>query len=243
MAVTPEYGFVMPDPTDFVTDLPADFEIFGDAVDAQLKALNPGTTAGDVDYYTSSTAKARLGIGTAGQVLAVNSGATAPEWISVSSGAYTLLETINFAGASSYTSASIAGTFRDLYIVVRNFDPSIDNTGLKMRVNGITSGSYQDVTNFLQNTAFSPTSAEINANADDTSVDGLQIIIIPDYANTTTMKLIEAKSIVRNATTPTEVRFRYGFTPVNTTSAITSVTFLASSGNLNDGDAFIYGVK
>jgi hypothetical protein len=43
MAVTPEYGFVMPDPTDFVTDLPADFEIFGDAVDAQLKALSPGT--------------------------------------------------------------------------------------------------------------------------------------------------------------------------------------------------------
>lgn len=81
MATTPNYGWVMPDPTDFVTDLPADFEIFGDAADASVKALNPGTTAGDVDYYTSSTAKARLGIGTAGQVLAVNTGATAPEWV------------------------------------------------------------------------------------------------------------------------------------------------------------------
>jgi hypothetical protein len=36
MATTPNYGWVMPDPTDFVTDLPADFEIFGDAVDAQV---------------------------------------------------------------------------------------------------------------------------------------------------------------------------------------------------------------
>jgi hypothetical protein len=61
MATTPNYSWVMPDPTDFVTDLPADFEIFGDAVDASLYALSPGTTAGDLDYYTSSTAKARLG--------------------------------------------------------------------------------------------------------------------------------------------------------------------------------------
>jgi hypothetical protein len=39
-----------------------------------------GTTAGDLDYYTSSTVKSRLGIGTARQMLATNSGATAPEW-------------------------------------------------------------------------------------------------------------------------------------------------------------------
>ena len=84
MATTPNYGWVMPDPTDFVTNLPADFETFGDAVDDTVKDLNPGTTAGDVDYYTSSTAKARLGIGTAGQILTVNSGATAPEWSSPS---------------------------------------------------------------------------------------------------------------------------------------------------------------
>ena len=42
--------------------------------------MNPGTTAGDIDYYTSSTAKARVAIGTAGQVLKVNAGGTAPEW-------------------------------------------------------------------------------------------------------------------------------------------------------------------
>jgi hypothetical protein len=41
MATTPNYGWVMPDPTDFVTDLPADFEIFGDAVDAQSIRIKP----------------------------------------------------------------------------------------------------------------------------------------------------------------------------------------------------------
>lgn len=39
------------------------------------------TTAGDLVYATGANALARLGIGMAGQVLAVNSGATAPEWI------------------------------------------------------------------------------------------------------------------------------------------------------------------
>jgi len=42
------------------------------------------TTAGDVIYATGSAAVTRLGIGTAGQVLTVNSGATAPEWTTVS---------------------------------------------------------------------------------------------------------------------------------------------------------------
>jgi hypothetical protein len=42
------------------------------------------TTAGDVIYGTGSAAVTRLGIGTANQVLAVNSGATAPEWKTIS---------------------------------------------------------------------------------------------------------------------------------------------------------------
>ena len=77
---TTNYGWPMPTSTDLVTDLPADFDAFGQPVDNTLKALNPGTTAGDIDYYTSGTAKARVAIGTNGQLLRVNSGATAPEW-------------------------------------------------------------------------------------------------------------------------------------------------------------------
>ena len=170
----------MPTPTDLVTDLPADFEVFGQAVDSSMADLkggttgqilskatntdmdfvwtsaNPGditgvtatspltgggtsgdvtvgiqassttqsgavqledstsststtkaatpnsvksaydlanaaiakstlTTAGDT-LYRNATVPARLGIGTAGQVLTVNSGATAPEWATPSGG-------------------------------------------------------------------------------------------------------------------------------------------------------------
>ena len=46
---------------------------------AAFDALAPTTTAGDTMYF-NGTDVVRLGIGTAGQALIVNSGATAPEW-------------------------------------------------------------------------------------------------------------------------------------------------------------------
>lgn len=50
------------------------------AIQTNISAIWVGTTAGDLGYYTSSTAATRLGIGSAYQFLQVNSGATAPAW-------------------------------------------------------------------------------------------------------------------------------------------------------------------
>lgn len=47
---------------------------------------NPMTTAGDLIYGGASGTPTRLGIGTAGQVLKTNAGATAPEWADESGG-------------------------------------------------------------------------------------------------------------------------------------------------------------
>jgi hypothetical protein len=76
---TTNYGFVLPTPTDLVTDLPADFDVALQGVDTRLKALQPGTTLGDL-AYSSATANTntRLPIGTNGQVLAVVAGV--PAW-------------------------------------------------------------------------------------------------------------------------------------------------------------------
>jgi hypothetical protein len=51
---TSNFGWQMPTPTDLVTDLPADFEVFGQAVDTSLADLKGGTT-GQVLSKTSST--------------------------------------------------------------------------------------------------------------------------------------------------------------------------------------------
>ena len=89
MATTPNYGFIMPDPTDYVTDLPADFEIFGDAVDAQIKTVSDAQipksivdAKGDLIAATAADTVARVAVGSNGQVLTANSSATAGvEWV------------------------------------------------------------------------------------------------------------------------------------------------------------------
>jgi hypothetical protein len=51
---TSSFGWIMPTSTDLVTDLPADFEVFGQAVDSDLADLLGGTT-GQVLSKTSGT--------------------------------------------------------------------------------------------------------------------------------------------------------------------------------------------
>lgn len=97
----------MPTSSDLVTDLPADFEVFGQAVDTSLADLkggttgqvlkknsntdmdfvwgtdsagmtNPMTTTGDTIYSSSGSTPARLGIGSTGNVLTVSGGL--PVW-------------------------------------------------------------------------------------------------------------------------------------------------------------------
>ena len=51
-------------------------------VKTNLTEIWKGTTAGDMDYYTSATAKSRLAIGTAYQVL--RSTGSAPAWVDIS---------------------------------------------------------------------------------------------------------------------------------------------------------------
>lgn len=76
---TTNFGWVMPTTTDLVTDLPADFDVFGQGVDTSLKALNPETTLGDIAYRSSTAnTNTRLAIGSSGQVLTVSGGV--PAW-------------------------------------------------------------------------------------------------------------------------------------------------------------------
>jgi hypothetical protein len=82
---TSNYGFVLPTSSDLVTDLPADFDVALQGVDTRLKALNPATTLGDLNYASATAnTNTRLGIGTNGQVLGVVAGV--PAWTTDASG-------------------------------------------------------------------------------------------------------------------------------------------------------------
>ena len=70
--------------------------------------------AGDLIYATADDTPARLAIGTAGQVLQVNSGATAPEWAAPAGGGGKVLQVVS---ASTTTSTTIStSTYTDTTI-------------------------------------------------------------------------------------------------------------------------------
>jgi hypothetical protein len=83
---------------------------------AAFNALSPLTTAGDTLYGGASGAGTRLAIGTAGQVLAVNPGATAPVWSSTYAGTVTSVAQsftggiISVGGSPITTSGTLALT-------------------------------------------------------------------------------------------------------------------------------------
>jgi hypothetical protein len=100
---TTNYSFVLPTSTDLVTDLPADFDVALQGVDTRLKALQPGTTLGDL-AYSSATANTntRLGIGSTGQVLTVAGGV--PSWATPAGVSFT--SNTNFVATAETTSST-----------------------------------------------------------------------------------------------------------------------------------------
>jgi len=67
------------------------------------------TTAGDI-VYRNATVPVRLGIGTAGQVLKVNSGATAPEWGSAAGGSFNTGSAVVATGEATTSTSYVALT-------------------------------------------------------------------------------------------------------------------------------------
>jgi len=87
MATTTNYGWTTPDDTALVKDGAAAIRTLGTSVDTTTKNLNPSIALGDIEYRSSTpNVNTRLPLGTAGQVLKVNSGATAPEWATDATG-------------------------------------------------------------------------------------------------------------------------------------------------------------
>jgi hypothetical protein len=250
MATTTNYGWTTPDDTALVKDGAAAIRTLGSSVDTTTKALNPETTLGDLAYRSSTAnVKTRLGLGTAGQVLQVNSGATAPEWATASSGGMTLISTTTLNGTPTVVLSSIPQTYNNLYIVIKNNKPVNDGIALYMRFNNdstasrhLTLISSSGSNNGNTATTFNATLSELVQN-DNSVANGLSIIEIFDYTNTTTWKSARVVSLGVNDTTTTSANLMQAMWAYNQTSAITSLGFLNGSGNMTSGTLLLYGVK
>jgi hypothetical protein len=240
MATTTNYGWTTPDDTDLVKDGAAAIRTLGSSADTTVKNLNPGTTAGDIDYYTSGTAKARVAIGTAGQVLQVNAGATAPEWATPAGGSdtWTSVTSSALSGLSTITISSL--TYNKLVIWAVDTVGSNTSADMRVRFNGSTTLADYDQGFLLQTTTalrmYSyPGLLSAFDVADVGGTGGLWLNL--ENGTSTSKKRV---SFVGGGNANTGGHFNgYGY--FNGSAAITSVTVFLDSGTWSSGTLNVYG--
>lgn len=125
---TTNYSFAMPTNTDLVKDLPADFEIFGQAVDTQMKTNADAAIAksivdakGDIIAATAADTVARLAVGANNTVLTADSStATGLKWATPASGK--LLQVVSTTKTDTFSLTS--ATYTDVTGLSATITPS-----------------------------------------------------------------------------------------------------------------------
>jgi hypothetical protein len=246
MATTTNYGWTTPDDTDLVKDGAAAIRTLGSSVDTTTKALNPETTTGDIAYRSATAnTNTRLALGTAGQVLTVNSGATAPEWAAPAAGGMTELASGSLpTGAAVLTLSSISASYKDLRLVVRNPYPlpaakfnndSTANIYNNVALNLVTSTpTIQGERNSIALSNWQGTVTTEQSNA--------IMYNIYDYADTTAFKLWDSQSIAVQTST-NALAFSAFKGAYRSTSAIDRIDLSTGGGNFGGGTYILYGVK
>lgn len=103
---TTNYSWQMPTSTDLVTDLPADFEVFGQAVDNTMATMIPKSLVdakGDIIAATAADTVSRLAVGANNTVLTADSStATGLKWATAAGGAGGTYTSKATSGATYY---------------------------------------------------------------------------------------------------------------------------------------------
>jgi hypothetical protein len=243
MATTTNYSWTTPDDTALVKDGASAIRSLGTAIDTTTKNLNPSTTAGDIEYRSSTTnVNTRLALGTAGQVLTVNSGATAPQWSTPASGGMTLISTTTLSGATT-TLSSIPQTYNSLFVVVYGVTANTANNELSIQPNAVS--NLTDYIRSLDSGVQSNKNQEIglfgggySLRTDSNNAISLRI---DNYTSTTNYKpLIWSGFFVE--TTPTNKPIIAGGA-FRSNTAITSLVLRYGGNTFSAGTVLLYGVK
>jgi hypothetical protein len=144
---TTNYGFVMPTSTDLVTDLPADFDVFGQAVDSQMLTNANAAIAkaivdakGDIIAATAADTVSLLAVGADGTVLTAASGeATGLQWAAPAGGSWSQAAT----GSLSGSSVAITGLTGQKYYVALIGWSGTGSEYVQVRFNNDSGNNYR----------------------------------------------------------------------------------------------------
>jgi len=222
---TTPFSWQMPTSTDLVTDLPADFEVFGQAVATSMADLLGGTT-GQVLSKTTSTDLDFT-------------------WVTSASGGMTLLSTTSLTGATT-TISGIVGTYKSLRMFIFGVTNATTNGVFRIAPNNNTTGSSYVSTDSVGASFVSSVNRVTQLNLGTTAYDrtvttNAATVQIDNYASATNFKPINAYGFA-NETGGSVMSFNIGGAFVSNT-AITSLVFSNAGGNLSTGTVQLYGVS
>ena len=262
MAITPSYGWVTPSPTDFVTDLPADFETFADAVDLTVDTLDAENVKktlidakGDLLAGTAADTITRLGVGANGTILTADSTeATGLKWDLPSTGGstFTLLNTggTSLSGSQAVTVTGISGVSK-LFFYVINARSATSGIECRVQFNSDIGSNYtstgirmQPGSSFTPNifAGITPNPATFIKLGKASSISGsvVQAYLFVDACQASGLMPYHGAAGGDAATSNTHVLDATGGF-YNASAAITSVTFRNDKANFNLGTIYIYG--
>lgn len=199
--------------------------------------------AGDLIYATAADTVTRLGIGTAGQVLKVNSGATAPEWGAAASSALTLVKTQTIG--TSVTSVTVNDAFSTTYdnylITVTGGSASSDSADIVIKF-GAAVSNYKWVGIYMR-----PTSSTVNSfatnSASNMTVGGGSSNGFASFITVINPYLTKRTGVIAlTGTTHSDMYFQdyKGF--LDDATSYTSF-IISSSSNLTGGEIRVYGYQ
>lgn len=131
-----------------------------DATLISLAGLN--LVEGDILYATAADTLQRLAKGTAAQSLVMNAGATAPEWATASSAAYTkIIDAVTLTGASWEMNTF---SYDEAYIFIKDAEPSGTNARLRILFSD-DAGSTDEITGYVNFSSSDTTYGEVYAGS------------------------------------------------------------------------------
>ena len=189
-------------------------------------------------------------LGTASQVLAVNSGATATEWVDAAGGSTTKISTTEITSSVANVNITIPTTgYNYVYLHLEGVHPVNDGVYLELKSSLDGGSTFENVTyssaqigDTTSDVDSSTTDLRLNyantlGNAAREDISGFIYFSLRDAADTTNIQY----NIGTNRNTGQQYG-AIGYAKMQATGHINSIRLEASSGNLVKGKITLYGV-
>jgi len=201
------------------------------------------TTAGDTLYGTGSGTFSRLGIGTAGQVLKVNSGATAPEWGAAGGASgMTLITSQDFTTSASISVNDVfSATYLNYFVIISSTPTSTFDLDMRFRVGGSdnSTNNYYAKGVFVDSGGISANTSQVGTS--DVRIGGSEVSSNSAFCQLWISAPFATRQTLYFTQNTNKDRYKSANGLFDGTTSFTGFTFYPNANNMT-GNVKVYGL-